>query len=50
MRFSFLPRQTIFFDLLLESSANLKEAAAKLLDLMENYENIEEKVAEIKQI
>jgi len=50
MRFSLLPRQTIFFDLLLESSANLKEAAAKLLDLMENYENIEEKVAEIKQI
>ena len=50
MRFSFLPRQTIFFDLLQQSSANLKIAAEKLLDLMENYENIEEKVALIKEI
>ena len=50
MRFSLLPRQTIFFDLLQESSENLKIAAAKLLDLMENYENIEEKVSKIKEI
>jgi len=50
MRFSLLPRQTIFFELLQQSSANLKNAAAKLLDLMENYENIEEKVALIKEI
>lgn len=50
MRFSFLPKQTIFFDLLQESSANLKEAAAKLLDLMENYENIDQKVSVIKEI
>ena len=50
MRFSLLPRQTIFFDLLQQSSANLKNAAAKLLDLMENYENVPEKVAVIKEI
>ena len=50
MRFSLLPKQTIFFDLLQESSANLKEAAAKLLDLMENYENIDQKVSVIKEI
>ena len=50
MRFSLLPKQTIFFDLLQESSANLKEAAAKLLDLMENYENVEQKVSVIKEI
>ena len=50
MRFSLLPRQTIFFDLLQESSANLKIAAEKLLDLMENYENIDQKVSVIKDI
>ena len=50
MRFSLLPRQTIFFDLLQESAANLKEAAAKLLDLMQNYENVPEKVGEIKKL
>ena len=50
MRFSLLPRQTIFFDLLQQSSANLRHAAAKLLDLMENYENVPEKVTAIKEI
>ena len=50
MKFSILPQQTLFFDLLQESSANLKEASAKLLDLMENYENVPEKVGEIKKI
>jgi len=49
MRFSLLPNQTVFFDLLEESSANLKQASTELLDLMENYENVEEKVAKIKQ-
>ena len=49
MRFSLLPNQTIFFDLLEESSANLKQTATELLDLMENYENVPEKVAKIKQ-
>ncbi len=50
MRFSLLPRQDIFFDLLEESGTNLKLAAIQLLDLMENYENVPEKVAEIKRI
>jgi predicted phosphate transport protein (TIGR00153 family) len=50
MRFSLLPRQDVFFVLLQESSANLKVAAIQLLDLMENYENVSEKVAEIKRI
>ena len=50
MRFSLLPRQDIFFDLLEESAINLKLAAIQLLDLMENYENVPGKVAEIKRI
>lgn len=49
MRFSLLPNQTIFFDLLEESSANLKQTTTELLDLMEKYENVPEKVAKIKR-
>jgi predicted phosphate transport protein (TIGR00153 family) len=50
MKFSLLPRQSMFFNLLQESAANLKLAAGSLLDLMEHYENVPEKVAEIKRI
>lgn len=50
MRFSLLPRQDIFFNLLQESAANLELAAKHFLDLMENYENVPDKVAEIKRI
>ena len=50
MRFSLLPREESFFNLFAESAANVNEAAKKLLDLMENYTNVPEKVAEIKRL
>ena len=50
MKFSLLPRQDKFFKLFKRSSENLKEASGKLVDLMENYENVPEKVADIKRL
>ena len=50
MRFSLLPREDTFFILLKESSANLKVTAAKLLDLMEKYEDVPAKVEEIRRL
>ena len=50
MRLSFLPREEKFFLLLQQSAANLKATSAKLLDLMEHYENVPEKVAEIQEL
>ena len=50
MRLSFLPREEKFFTLFQESAANLKEIAGKLVDYMENYDNIPEKWAEIKRL
>ena len=50
MRLSLLPREEKFFTLFQESAANLKEIAGKLVDYMENYENIPEKWAEIKRL
>ena len=50
MRLAFLPREEKFFFFLQQSAANLKITSAKLLDLMENYENVPEKVAEIKHL
>ena len=48
--FSILPREDSFFIMLRESSANLKVTAAKLLDLMENYEDVQAKVEEIRRL
>ena len=50
MKFSLLPRQDKFFKLFKRSSENLKEASQKLLDLMENYESVPEKVADLKRL
>ena len=50
MRFSLLPREDSFFIMLKESSANLKVTAAKLLDLMEKYEDVPAKVEEIRRL
>jgi predicted phosphate transport protein (TIGR00153 family) len=50
MKLSFLPREEKFFFFFQQSTANLKATAAKLQDLMENYENVPEKVAEIKRL
>ena len=50
MRFTLLPQQDHFFKLFKNSADNLVEASEKLLDLMENYENVPEKIAEIKRL
>lgn len=50
MRFSFLPREDKFFFFLQQSATNLKATAGKLLDLMEKYEDVPEKVEEIKRL
>lgn len=50
MRLSFFPRESKFFLLLQQSAVNIKDTSIKLLDLMENYEKVEEKVAEIKRL
>lgn len=43
-KFSIIPRQVKFYELFERSTANLVIAAGKLVDLLDNYENIEEKV------
>lgn len=50
MKLSFLPREEKFFFLLHQSTMNLQKASRKLVDLMQNYEDVPEKVAEIKQL
>jgi predicted phosphate transport protein (TIGR00153 family) len=50
MRLSFLPKEEKFFFFLQQSASNLKSTAVKLLDLMESYENVGEKVDEIKHL
>ncbi len=52
MRFSlsFLPKENRFFFLLHQSAVNIQAVAAKLQDLMENFENVPAKVQEIKDL
>ena len=50
MRWSLLPRDEKFFELLQQSAKNLNEISVKLLDLMEAYEKVPDKVAEIKRL
>jgi predicted phosphate transport protein (TIGR00153 family) len=49
-KFRFIPRQTKFYELFEQATANLVVAAGKLLDLLDNYDNIEEKVARLKEL
>lgn len=46
----FLPKQDRFFFLLHQSAMNIQRAAGKLEDLMRNFENVEAKVQEIKDL
>lgn len=50
MRLTFLPREEKFFFLLQQSAMNIQKVALKLQDLMEHYENVPAKVAEIKAL
>ena len=47
---SFLPKENRFFFLLHQSALNIREVAGRLLDLMENFENVPAKVQEIKEL
>ena len=44
------PREEVFFGLLHSSTQNLHEVTIKLQDLMEHYEDVEAKAAEIKRL
>lgn len=50
MRFSLIPRNYHFFDLLHDSAKNLVETGDALLDLMEHYQNVEMKTAHIREL
>jgi predicted phosphate transport protein (TIGR00153 family) len=50
VRFPLIPRNYRFFDLLHASAKNLVEAGEVLLDLMEHYQNVEMKVAHIREL
>ena len=50
MRIALFSREDKFFRLLRQSSANVAETGRALVDLMEHYESVPEKVAEIKRL
>ena len=50
MRFSLIPRDYHFYELLHASAKNLVEAGAALLDLMEHYQNVDMKLAHIREL
>lgn len=50
MVFQFLPRQDPFFLLFEEQAANIREGAALLLDLVEDFTNVEAKVERIHTV
>ena len=47
---SLMPKEDRFFGLLRSSANNLYEVSVLLVDLMESYQNVSEKVAEIKRL
>ncbi|MEE8442819.1 MAG: DUF47 family protein [Dehalococcoidia bacterium] len=47
---SLMPREDRFFGLLRSSTNNLNEVSKLLVDLMEDFQNVPEKVAEIKRL
>jgi len=49
-RFSFVPREEKFFDLFIDSARNMVKAARCLKDMLDNWENINAKVAEITEL
>jgi len=49
-KLSFIPRDMEFYDLFEEETANLVIAGEKLVDLFNNYENVEEKAKELKDL
>lgn len=49
-KLSFIPRDMEFYDLFEKETANLVVAGEKLVDLFNNYENVEEKAKELKDL
>jgi predicted phosphate transport protein (TIGR00153 family) len=49
-KFSFIPRDVEFYDMFEQETANLVTAAEKLVDLFDNYENVEVKAKELKEL
>lgn len=49
-KFSLTPRDTKFYDLFEESATNLVTAAEKLVDLFNNYEDVEAKAKQLKDL
>lgn len=50
MRFSFIPREEVFFPLFEESASNMVKAAQCLKELVDNCKDVEQKVNEITEI
>ncbi len=50
MNFSFLPAEVKFYDYFEKASANLVEGARLLKNLTDNYENVDEQIAQISEI
>ncbi len=49
-KFSFIPRDMEFYDLFEQETTNLVTAAEKLVDFFDNYENVEAKAKELKEL
>ena len=49
-KFSFVPREEKFFDLFIDSARNMVKAARGLKDMLDNWENIGFKAAEITEL
>jgi len=49
-KFLLTPRDTKFYDLFEQDTANLVTAAEKLVDMFENYEDVEAKAKELKNL
>ena len=47
---SFLPKENRFFFLLHQSTMNIQDVARRLQDLLNNFENVEARVQEIKEL
>ena len=49
-KFSLIPKDMEFYDLFEKGTNNLVVAAQKLVDLFDNYENVEQKARELKEL
>ena len=50
MRFSFLPREEVFFPLFEESARNMVKVAQSLKELVDTWQDVEQKVNEITEL